>query len=386
MGQEESMRMGRWFGLMAAVAALGLGAAGCGGASGGDKPASSFGHMAGYVWGGNVASVTASWAVPRMAGSGGAHASTWIGSQAPGVAQRSPFIQVGTLEDRASSGGPVYAAFWTDTTRGFHPEVLFHVAPGDVVSTALSRSGGRWSVSIVDSTSAHRASFTTSQEGVGEFNLAEWLQENPSETSGKITAYPRLSTVRMRALAVNGAPPRYADLYAQWMSLRGHNLAPTALREDGFSIVPGVLTPAGRRYLAIAAPQDARARTADREEERWTPQTPAAEIERVSAVAGASEHAYANALARGSWPPSASGPIQALGREVRVEAGLFAAAARRTSGGVDQWRAAFARVSPMLQTLAHDVRRVLHVPELVFGQVPSSAADLPASVLGHRER
>jgi hypothetical protein len=373
MGQEESRRMGRWFGLMAAVAAVGLGAAGCGGGSGGGRPASSFGHMAGYVWGGNVASVTASWAVPRMSGSGEAHASTWIGTQAPGVAQRSPFIQVGTIEDRASSRDPVYAAFWTDTTRGFHPEVLFHVTPGDVVSTALSRSGGRWSVSIVDSTSSHRASFTTSQEGVGHFNLAEWLQENPSEASGKITPYPRLSSVRMRALTVNGAPPRYADLYAQWMSLPGRNLAPTTLQEDAFMITPGVLTPAGRRYLAIAAPQDARARTVDREEERWTPQTPAAEIERVSAMAGASERAYADALARGSWPAAASSSIHVLVGEVRVEAGLFADAARRTSGGVDQWRAAFARVSPMLQTLAHEVRRALHVPELVFGQVPSSA-------------
>src|SRR5690242_10596760 len=184
---EESMRMaGRCLGVVAAAVAITLGAAGCGVGAGRSEAVASFGHMAGYVWSGHVRAVAASWSVPRMSGAGSAHASTWIGAQAPGLTERSPFIQVGTVEDRGSSSAAAYAAFWTDTTRGFHPQILFRVHPGDAVSTALTLVGGRWRVYVVDTSSGRRAAFSTSEESVGDFNLAEWLQENPSESSGRI--------------------------------------------------------------------------------------------------------------------------------------------------------------------------------------------------------
>ncbi|MGH2896654.1 MAG: G1 family glutamic endopeptidase, partial [Solirubrobacteraceae bacterium] len=310
---------GRSLGVVAAMIAVGLGAAGCGGGSAGAGAPASFGHMAGYVWSGHVTSVAASWPVPRMSGAGEAHASTWIGAQAPGLRRRSPFIQVGTVEDRGSSS-PVFGAFWTDTIRGFHPQILFHVRPGDAVSTALALAAGRWRVYIVDVTSGQRASFSTSEEGVGHFNLAEWLQENPSQTSGTTTRYPDLSTVRMSAMAINGAAPRYGDVFAQWMSLPGRDLAPTPLRDGAFAITRGVLTMAGRRYLEIARPQNVSARKVDLEEARWTERTPAGEIQRVSAAAATSERRYADSLARAHWPAAARGPIASLVREVRVEA------------------------------------------------------------------
>jgi hypothetical protein len=365
----------RWFGVMVAAAAIGSGVAGCGAGAGrrASGVASSFGHMAGSVWGGPVRSVGAMWAVPRMLGAGEAHASTWIGTQAPGIARSSPFIQVGTVEDRDAGGRAVYAAFWTDTTRGFHPQILFRVSPGDLISTRLSRAGHRWEVRIVDGTTSRQSSFTTAEEGAGAFNLAEWLQEDPSEDSGRVTPYPRLSTVWMRSLAVDGGAPRYGNVYAQWMSLPAGELAPSVLRGDGFSITRGVLTRAGRRYLAIARPQNLAAATVDREAAGWTAQTPASEIERVSATAGASERGYADALAHASWPAAARGAIRALVREVRVEAGVFATAARHTSGGVDQWRAAVVRVAPVLQSLSHRVRRALRLPELAIGQALSAA-------------
>ncbi len=358
----------------AAVVAIGLCATGCGAASGtrASGVASSFGHMAGYVWDGPVRSVTAMWDVPRMSGSGEAHASTWIGTQGPGIARRSPFIQVGTVEDRSAGGRPVYAAFWTDTIRGFHPQILFRVSPGDLISTRLSRSGDRWQVRIVDGTTFHQSSFTTGEEGLGEFNLAEWLQEDPTEVSGRVTPYPRLSTVWMHSVAVNGAPPRYGEVYAQWMSLPGGDLAPSGLSGDAFGITRGVLTPAGRRYLAIARPQNAVARTVDREAAEWTAQTPDAQIRRVSAMAGTSERAYADALMHGRWPAPARRAINELVREVRVQARLFGSAVRHTWTGVDQWRAALARTAPVLQSLAHTVRRALHLPELAAGQALSA--------------
>ena len=82
-------------GVIAATVAIALGAAGCGAGAKSADGVSSFGHMAGYVWSGHVRAVAGSWWVPRMSGAGDAHASTWIGAQAPGVPRRSPFIQVG---------------------------------------------------------------------------------------------------------------------------------------------------------------------------------------------------------------------------------------------------------------------------------------------------
>ena len=253
-------RVGRWVRRIAAVS-ISAGIAGCGGGSGHGAAITSFGRMAGYVWSGEVTSVRAAWSVPRMtSGFGEAHASTWIGAQALGVPARSPFIQAGTTEDRGPASRPVYAAFWTDTKRGYHPQVLFHVRPGDEVTTSLTLAAGRWQVVIADATSGRRAAFLTREEGKAAFNLAEWLQEDPSETSGKATPYPALSEVRMSHLAANGAPPRYADMYAQWMSVGGASLAPTPVRDGAFSISRGMITPAGRRYLRDrSAPEHRRA-------------------------------------------------------------------------------------------------------------------------------
>ena len=366
--------VGQRAGVLAAMVAVALGAAACGGGSGRPGTLASFGHMAGYVWSGRVTAVTASWSVPRISGSGDAHASTWIGAQAPGVSRRSPFIQVGTVEDHTSLYPPDYAAFWTDTIRGFHPQILFFVHAGDVVSTTLALTAGRWRVSIVDATSGRMRSFSTSEEGLADFSLAEWLQENPSETSGKLTGYPALSQVRMSALAVNGVPPRYRDVFAQWMSLPGRALAPTPLRERAFTITRGMLTAAGRRYLQIARAQNASARTVDSEELRWTGHTPPAQIRRVSAAAAASERRYADGLDRVTWPSAARGQIGSLVREVRVEAEMFAASARNAAPSPAAWRSRFAQITPALLGLVHDVRRALHVPELVPGQLSTSAS------------
>jgi peptidase A4-like protein len=374
-GQEESMRtVGRGVGLIAAVLAAGWGGVACGRGTGdsGRTTATSFGHMAGYVWAGPVTSVAASWSVPGIAaGSGEAHASTWIGAQAPGPSMHTPFIQVGTLEDRGSATAPSYAAFWTDTTRGFHPQVLFPLRPGDAVSTSLTLSAGRWVVSIVDSTSGRRASFTTDEEGDAAFNLAEWLQENPSQASGRMTRYPHLSTVRMSALRANDARPPYADVFAQWMSLPGRDLAPTPLRGDAFEITRAVLSAAGRRYLLIARAQDALARRIDQQEASWTPSTPPGEIRRANASAAASQRTYAGRLDRGTWPAAARPLITSLARQVRREAALLAQGARHAPASLAAWRRQFVGLTPTLLRLAHEVRRTLHVPELVAGQLPA---------------
>jgi hypothetical protein len=353
---------------------IALGAASCGGRSDSDRALYSFGHMAGYVWLGHVTAVRGSWSVPRVLGAGDAHASTWIGAQAPGAPHRSPFIQVGTLEDRGARGAPAYAAFWTDTMRGFHPRILFRVQPGDAVSTALTLTAGRWRVQIVDATSLRSSAFSTSEEGTANFNLAEWLQEDPVATSGEVTRYPDLAPVSMSVLGVNGAPPRYADMYAQWMSLPGRDLAPTPLRAGTFTFTRGVLTAAGRRYLHIAHAQQVSARRVDVAAARFTGRTPASAIERVSAEAAASERRYVKDLERGAWPAAARGPISALAGEVRAEASMFAAAVRHAPASIAAWRREVVEFNPAIVRTAHEVHRALRLPEAVFGQLSAPAS------------
>jgi hypothetical protein len=238
----------------------------------------------------------------------------------------------------------------------------------------LTLAADRWRIYIVDTTSGQRTSFLTSEEAVDDFDLAEWLQEDPSSTSGKVTPYPDLSPVRMRALAINGAAPRYGDVFAQWMSLPGRDLAPTPLRDGAFTISRSALTVPGRRYLEIARPQNVSARKVDLEEAKWTEHTPASEIKRVSAGAAHSERRYAGDLARARWPVAARAPISSLVREIRVEADAFAAAARHAPASLIAWHRRFAGLTPALLQLVHEVRRALHLPELVPGQIPTSVS------------
>jgi len=363
---------GRWLGVVAAATAIAVGAAACGGAGGTAGALSSFGHMAGYVWSGHVTAVTASWSVPRITSTGESHASTWIGAQAPGV-PHPPFIQVGTLEDRGPDNIPSYSAFWTDTRQGFRPQVLFAVHACDNVSTALTLTAGHWRLSIEDRTGRHTSTLSTTDETAGDFNLAEWLQENPTEVSGKVTPYPGLTTVDMTALTVNGTQPRYGDVFAQWMSLPGRDQAPTPLQGGAFTITHGVVTSAARRYLVIAHAQNVSVRRLDLEAARFTARTSARDLERVSSEAAAVERRNADALARGPWPAAARGPIGALVRQVRVEAFIFAAAAEHPPS-LATWRRQLAGLAPALQVRSHLVRRALRLPE------PLSQAVLDAGV------
>jgi hypothetical protein len=364
---------GRRLAALTAVIALGVGAAGCGGGSGRDHALYEFGHMAGYVWVGHVRTVGASWSVPRITSHGEAHASTWIGAQAPGALHRPPFIQVGTLEGRGDDRVSSYAAFWTDTQRGFHPEILFRLRPGDTVTARLTLGGARWHVLIDDLTSHRASTFSTSEEGSGGFNLAEWLQEDPSETSGNVTPYPALSRVTMRRLMVDGARPGYSAVFAQWMTLPGRDLAPTPLRAGAFGLTRTMVTPAGRRYLAIAHAQNVSAHRLDGEAGRFTQRTPPRELERVSSAAVVAQRRFVDGLQAGGWPPAARGPIDSLLRAVRAEMRVFAAAAQHPPS-LAAWRRQLLQITPILLGLGHRVRRALQLPEPPGGQLSTSGS------------
>jgi hypothetical protein len=223
------------------------------------KARGHFGPFAGYLWTGTVTSVGASWRVPRvLPGSPEGAAATWIGAQrtdGPG-----PFIQVGTNENRetvALETSNDYDAFWSDTRVHFAPQPLGIVNPGDYVSASMLLVGGVWHLKLVDHTRNASYVHSTADEANSRFGVAEWLEEDPtSSVTNKVLPYPRLSTVGFQRLAVNGGHPSVADLYSQWLSLPGMNLAPSVVSGDQFSVSPvgaGDVPPAGSSESGAAA-------------------------------------------------------------------------------------------------------------------------------------
>jgi hypothetical protein len=223
------------------------------------KARGAFGPFAGYLWTGTVSSVQASWRVPRvLPGSSPGGAATWIGAQrndGPG-----PFIQIGTNENRdtvALETSNDYDAFWSDPKVHFAPQSLGPVNPGDYVSASMVLGGGEWHLELIDHTLSRTYVYSTADEASAHFGIAEWLEEDPtSSDTNKVIPYPRLSTVRFQQLAVNGAPPLTADLYSQWLSLPGMNLAPSIVSADQFAVAPagaGDVPPAGSPQPSGAA-------------------------------------------------------------------------------------------------------------------------------------
>lgn len=353
------------------VGLLGIGSGAGGGppdASQGAEAGMSFGRLAGYVWNGPITSVQASWTVPRIVGGpDDGHASTWVGAQAPGATNHSPFIQVGVLEQRspASSKGPsdlAYEAFWSDTMQGFHPVMLFAVRPGDVVSAALALANGRWRVTISDARSGARSSFATEDESTARFDLAEWLQEDPTDHNRPLP-YPLLSAVRFSRLDINGAPPAGDSVYSQWMSENGRALAPGMLDGDGFTLTPAILTAAAKRYLDIATAEDLATMVFAAELRDWTPATPRARIARAGSEYAAAVQTSIDQLGRYSWPAAVGPLVRSMITGSRAVVARVRLDERHDGGKLVTYRAAFERVAA-LGPIGRAVRAQLHLPDI----------------------
>jgi hypothetical protein len=202
------------------------------------RPAGTF---AGYLWRGPVASVGASWIVPRiLPESQPGRAATWVGAQNQELAFG--FIQLGVEEIRFPTrggrrGADLYRAVWSDRRLHelLHP--LFNVSAGDEVSAHLARAHGRWLLALVDRTVGRAARFSTTQEADRPFNQAEWIQEDPPERAGGSAGpYPQLTAVAFRRLEVNAAAPTHTGLRSLSMSADGVHFGPSPVQGDGFMV------------------------------------------------------------------------------------------------------------------------------------------------------
>jgi hypothetical protein len=119
---------------------------------------------------------------------------------------RTPFIQVGTIEERyrlrIGVTRDLYYAFWTDTAKRFNVVDLFQVKPGDGIAAKLSLERGRWSISILDAATGRRAHVATPDETRQRLNVAAWIQEDVTDgRTGRASPYPQLSSIHMRGRA-----------------------------------------------------------------------------------------------------------------------------------------------------------------------------------------
>ncbi len=218
----------------------------------------------GYLWSGDVTSVSASWMVPRLT----KHeprgiASTWIGAESPGR-----FIQIGVNEGRdapntdadlrflvAGLKQPLLYGFWSDTAHSFHPVPLPRVKAGDIVSVSLQLLDGRWYLKFSDPRRAVEVKLSTSDEATGPVDDAEWLQEDVKTTYGanRLLPYPTLSPVTFTELKVNGVTPVASQLLYRRRPVRSaKTLVASPIHNDAFKVFPTTLPPAKARYITQA--------------------------------------------------------------------------------------------------------------------------------------
>ncbi len=325
------------------------------------------GAYAGYVWRGGVASVEGSWTVPRIFNfSRPGLAGTWIA--ALGFGARRPFVQVGTEELRGYSRNHVaesrYWAFWSNTTRHFHPIFLFRVGPGDALTAGLTLAHRRWTLTVVDETSHASAHFSTSEEADRSFDEAEWMQEDATDTTGSLFPFPALSSVGFRRLAVNSAAPSYASLYSMWLSVDGGHLAPTPLRNDAFVLRRTAVTPSGDQFLRISERANVAARIFGAELARWPTRPSYTQISSASRRLITSLGSEIRALQHARLPLSARGMIRLLIGQLHVLLEQARSPAVMSPAALTHWRSGLSRDAEASLYTEHLIRRTLGAPEL----------------------
>jgi hypothetical protein len=300
--------------------------------------------------------------VPKATGGGvGSEAATWIGAQAA-FGHTWPFVQIGTIE--RSDGD--YEAFWSDEAHGFRIEYLAPVFPGDWVSARITRTGGAWRL-VLDDRTAHLDGVHVSDDGIGQpFELADWFQEDPKDLRlGQPFPYPNLATVTFRGLVLNGNPPSYPALYAQWLSLPANSyFAPTLLAGDQFSLRPASVSRVGERYLDDVAAANAAYSAFFAQASRWSDTTTADQ-----AVAGAKPvvrafHAEQHALATQRWPPNVQAKIAKSLALQSIPIADLEHLHDQAPGTLSSWLAALERDVKPHVAAGHKIRRALHLPEI----------------------
>lgn len=156
-------------------------------------------------------SVSGTWTVPTVTGSGGGlfgrgstYSAVWTGID--GFTDSS-LIQAGTEQD-VTGGTAKYQAWWEILPAAETPITSITVQPGDSITVTITKvSGSTWSISLTDNgKSGHSAqpTFTTTQSYSGSGTSAEWIVEAP-EVNGRIATLANYGSTIFDLGKVNGA-------------------------------------------------------------------------------------------------------------------------------------------------------------------------------------
>jgi hypothetical protein len=259
----------------------------------------------------------------------------------------------------------VYFAWWSDTAAHFRPIPLFWVSAGDRVAVSLSAGHGRWTVSISDGRTRTGTRFSTTQETHAHFNLAEWLQEDPTDRrTDRQLPYPELSTVTFSRLRVNSGVALQTDLLSRWMSENGQILGPSPRVEDSFVLVLQEPTAAGSQYQAVADQVNVALTKFSTESQRWTAKSAPASIAGQRSTLASALQTFIASLVTDRWPSAAHTTINTLVATNRSELAHVQRAPGRSAAGLRMWLTAFRRESGSITEAALPLDAIWGSPRL----------------------
>jgi hypothetical protein len=331
---------------------------------------SLFGPFAGYIWTGDVHSVSTRVVVPRiLAGSPLGAAGTWIGATAVPDPRTfsAPFFQIGVNEfrDQVPSGGATtsYYVFWSSTKLDFHPRFLFAVRPGDVVTLAMTLAHGRWRMRATDETTG-RTRTVTAAGGRGPFEQASWTQEDVAKNdAGVQLTYPKLATVRFSHMQVNSAVPPKRSLTTSWMSANNGTFGPTPASAGSFSVGRVHPSAADLRYQQIAFKLDYASIAFGHDLQRWTAATSQRTIRAACARLARALQTSAREFQRYRWPAAVRPLVKRLVAATRRSRAVVLALGASSPSKLSHETATFVKSGARITEIANKVRARLHVPK-----------------------
>jgi hypothetical protein len=142
---------------------------------------------------GGYTAISGSWTVPAVTGNGYSVSSdaAWIGI---GGVSSLDLIQAGTMDQVSPTGQASYAAFYEMLPAVSTPVIGMNVDPGDVINATINEtSTNLWQISIADQT--ENESFSTTVAYVSSESTAEWIEEDPSNASGRQIPFDSFGSV-----------------------------------------------------------------------------------------------------------------------------------------------------------------------------------------------
>jgi len=160
---------------------------------------------------------------------------TWIGI---GGVTTKDLIQVGTDNSVSASGQISSSAFYEVLPNPAVQITTMVVSPNDSISASINEVGSNeWTIQIIDSTS--NTSFTTTISYDSSLSSAEWIEEDPSNSSGQLIPFDNFGTVEFTNGLTTGNDNSENIIQAQSDSIAMTNssgqfmAAPSEVASDG---------------------------------------------------------------------------------------------------------------------------------------------------------